>query len=171
MPREIILSMPTKRERVYFAPYSIQHREEHDGISYYDLDKLATCISCSKILLVADLIFDNNYSTLKDFQKKNIKVLTQVAEALKVPGWLVWYKCDENRIVLSVKVKKVSPTFKPAWDELPTEISWDQWVEHLEYKQQEHYPHCTNQPFFRYKIRRKPFKRQANYEKLFNNRH
>ena len=171
MPREIILSMPTKREIVYFPPYSIKHRSEHDGISYYDLDKLATCISCSKILLCADLIFDNNYSEIQDYQKKNIKVLSQVSKALKVPGWLVWYKVDDQRNVLSVKVKKVSPTFKPAWDELPTELSWDQWVEYLEYKQQEHYPHCTNKPFFKYKIRRKPFKRQANYEKLFNNRH
>ena len=168
MPRNIILSMPTKQESKYFNPYSIKHRSESDAISYYDLDKLATCISCTKILLVADLIFDNNYSTLKDFQKKNIKVLVQVAEALKVPGWLVWYKCDENRDVLSVKVKQVSPTFKPAWDELPTEISWDEWIQYLEFKQQEHYPHCTNKQFFRLKIRRKPFKRQANYEKLFN---
>ena len=167
MPRDIILSMPAKRERVYFAPYSVQHREEHNGISYYDLDKLATCISCSKILLVADLIFDNNYSTLKDFQKKHTKVLVQVAEALKVPGWLVWYKCDENRIVLSVKVKQISPTFKPAWNELPTFLSWDQWVEYLEYKQQEHYPSCSNQAFFKKKILAKDFKRRRNYEKLF----
>ena len=167
MPRNIILSMPTKRERVYFPPYSIQHRSEHDGISYYDLDKVATCISWTKILLCADLIFDNNYSEIQDYQKKNIKVLVQVAVALKVPGWLVWYKCDENRDVLSVKVKQVSPTFKPAWDELPTELTWDQWVEYLEYKQQEHYPSCSNQAFFKKKILAKDFKRRRNYEKLF----
>ena len=40
MPRNVVLSMPAERERVYFAPYSIQHRAEHDGVSYYDLDKL-----------------------------------------------------------------------------------------------------------------------------------
>ena len=171
MPRNVILNMPAKRERVYFNPYSIQHRNEHDGISYYDVDQISSCISCSKTLLCVDQIFDNNYSTLKDFQKKHTKVLVQVAEALKVPGWLVWYKVDGDRNVISLKVKQVSPTYKPAWDELPTELSWDQWVEYLEYKQQEHYPHCTNKPFFKYKIRRKPFKRQANYEKLFNNRH
>ena len=168
MPRNVILSMPAERERVYFAPYSIQHRACHDGISYYDLDKLATCISCSKILLVADLIFDNNYSSIKDFQKKNIKVLTQVSEALKVPGWLVWYKCDENRNVLSVKVKQVSPTFKPGWEELPTKLTWDEWVEYLEFIQQRHYKDCTNKQFFKYMVRKKKFKRQHNYEKLFH---
>jgi len=168
MPRNVILSMPAKRERVYFPPYSIKHRSESDAISYYDLDKLATCISCTKILMCADLIFDPGYSTLKDFQKKNIKVLTQVAEALKIPGWLVWYMCDENRDVISVKVKQVSPTFKPAWNELPTYLTWDQWVEYLEYKQQEHYPNCQNKAFFKKKILAKPFKRRQNYEKLFH---
>ena len=168
MPRDIILSMPTKQERVYFNPYSIQHRKEHDGISYYDVDQISSCISCSKSLLCVDQIFDNNYSTLKDFQKKNIKILAQVAEALKIPAWLVWYKIDVNRIVLSVKVKQIAPTYKPAWNELPTYLTWDQWVEYLEYKQQEHYPNCPNKAFFKKKILAKPFKRRQNYEKLFS---
>jgi hypothetical protein len=168
MPRNVILNMPAERERVYFNPYSIQHRNEHDGISYYDVDQVSSCISCCKALLCVDQIFDNNYSTLRDFQKKNIKILVQVAEALKIPAWLVWYKADKDRNVLSVKVKQISPTFKPAWNELPTYLSWDQWVHYLEYKQQQHYPHCTNKPFFKYKIRRREFKRRQNYEKLFS---
>ena len=131
----------------------------------------AVRIEILTFLLCADLIFDNNYSEIQDYQKKNIKVLSQASEALKVPGWLVWYKVDDQRSVISVKVKQVSPTFKPAWDELPTKLSWDQWLQYLEFIQQRHYPHCTNKPFFRYKIRRQPFKRQQNYEKLFNNRH
>ena len=168
MPRNVILNLPPAQESTYFNPYSKKHRSSHDCIQYYDQDKLATCIGCQKILIAGELVFDNNYSTLKDFQKKHTKVLVQVAEALKVPGWLVWYKVDDKRNVLSVKVKQVSPTYKPAWDALPTFLSWDQWVEYLEYKQQEHYPHCTNKPFFRYKVRRQPFKRQENYEKLFH---
>ena len=171
MPRNIVLNMPTKQETKYFNPYSIKHRASHDGISYYDVDQVSSCISCSKALLCVDQIFDNNYSTLKDFQKKHTKILVQVAEALKVPGWLVWYKVDDDRNVISVKVKQVSPIYKPAWDELPTKLTWDEWLQYLEFIQQRHYPHCTNKPFFRYKIRRQPFKRQADYEKLFNNRH
>ena len=167
MARNVILNLPPVHESKYFNPYSIKHRASHDCIQYYDQDKLATCIGCQKILIAGELVFDNNYSTVADFQKKKIKILVQVAEALKVPGWLVWYKCDENRDVLSVKVKQVSPTYKPAWNELPTELSWDQWVEYLEFIQQRHYPHCTNKPFFKYKIRRKDFKRRQNYEKLF----
>ena len=168
MPRNMILNLPPAHESKYFNPYSIQHRNEHDGISYYDVDQVSSCISCSKALLCVDQIFDNNYSTLEDFQKKHTKVLVQVAKALKVPGWLVWYKVDNQRNVISVKVKQVSPTYKPAWDELPTKLSWDQWLQYLEFIQQRHYPHCTNKPFFRYKIRRQPFKRQQNYEKLFH---
>ena len=168
MPRNVILNLPPAHETKYFNPYSIQHRKEHDGISYYDIDQVSSCISCSKSLLCVDQIFDNNYSTLRDFQKKNIKILVQVAEALKIPGWLVWYKVDNQRNVLSVKVKQVSPTYKPAWNELPTYLTWDQWVEYLEYKQQEHYPNCQNKAFFKKKILAKPFKRRQNYEKLFH---
>ena len=171
MARNVILNLPPAQENTYFNPYSKKHRKSHDCIQYFDQDKLATCIGCQKILIAGELVFDNNYSTVADFQKKKIKVLVQVAEALKVPGWLIWYKCGNDRDVYSVKVKQVSPTFKPGWNELPTQLTWDEWEQYLEHIQQRHYDDCTNKPFFRYMVRKKPFKRQHNYEKLFHNGH
>ena len=50
-------------------------------------------------------------------------------------------------------------------DSTPT---YDEAVEYLEFKQQQHYQNCPNKAFFKKKILAKPFKRRQNYEKLFS---
>ena len=52
-------------KRVLKTPYSRWHRQQHNGIAYTDIDKIAQCPACGKALFIADLIFnkDDSYKT------------------------------------------------------------------------------------------------------------
>jgi hypothetical protein len=55
------------------TPYSIWHRNQHNGIAYSDIDKISQCPACGKALFLADLIFNaNNQFKTKPFYTKRI---------------------------------------------------------------------------------------------------
>jgi hypothetical protein len=75
------------------TPYSIWHRNQHNGIAYSDIDKISQCPACGKALFLADLIFNaNNQYKTKPFYTKRIYL--EIATALQIPFFELYYTTE-----------------------------------------------------------------------------
>ena len=80
-----------------------------------------------------------------------------------IPAFIVWYKLIEDQMAY-VHVKKIAPDYKDGYSSDPIKLDPDQWLQFLEHKQVEHYPHCAKQSFFDKKLTQDPV---ANRRKAF----
>jgi hypothetical protein len=137
-------------KNVKFSVYSIWHRKQHDAISMSDCDKVATCIACSEPLFLAETVFDNNQGW-----KKYHKVTKRLAELAGLPAYVIWYKVLDKTIEY-VHVKKIAPDYPGGFKSDPIKYTPDQWLQYLEAKQVEHFPHCKNKDYFLSKLNNDP---------------
>ena len=154
------------------TPYSIWHRNQHNGIAYSDIDKISQCPACGKALFLADLIFNaNNQYKTKPFYTKRIYL--EIATALQIPFFELYYTTEgraDNGPLESLSVRRIAPTK----GELQ-HIDLDKWLQYLEFKVQEHIKVCQSKKFLNQRISEhneynKNFIRRNNYVKVLSNR-
>mgnify|MGYP000878022033 FL=1 len=132
---------------VKFSGYSNWHRSEtHNCLGFSDIDQVSTCNACLKPLFLAETVFDNGQGWNKPH-----KVTKKLAEMAGIPAFIVWYKLIKDQMAY-VHVKKIAPDYKNGYASDPIKLDPDQWLQFLEHKQVEHYPHCTKQSFFNKKL-------------------
>ena len=154
------------------TPYSIWHRNQHNGIAYSDIDKISQCPACGKALFLADLIFNaNNQYKTKPFYTKRIYL--EIATALQIPFFELYYttvgKAD-NGPLESLSVRRIAPSKGDL-----QHIDLDKWLQYLEFKVQEHIKVCQSKDYLLKRIsenneHNKNFTRRNNYVKLLSNR-
>jgi hypothetical protein len=135
---------------VKFSGYSNWHREQHNSLGFSDIDQVSTCNACLKPLFLAETVFDNNQGWNKPH-----KVTKQLAEMAGIPAFIVWYKLIEDQMAY-VHIKKIAPDYKNGFLSEPIKLYPDQWLQFLEHKQVEHYPHCKNKELFIKKLNQDP---------------
>jgi len=131
---------------VKFSGYSNWHRNQHNLLNFSDIDQVSSCNACLKPLFLAETVFNNGQGWNKPH-----KVTKQLADMAGIPAFIVWYKLIEDQMVY-VHVKKIAPDYKDGYASDPIKLDPDQWLQFLEHKQVEHYPHCTKQSFFNKKL-------------------
>ena len=154
------------------TPYSIWHRNQHNGIAYSDIDKISQCPACGKCLFLADLIFNVNdqYKT-KPFYTK--RAYLEISTALQIPYFEIYYTTEgrtDNGPLESLSVRRIAPTK----GELQ-HIDLDKWLQYLEFKVQEHIKVCQSKDYLLKRItedneHNKNFVRRNNYVKVLSNR-
>ena len=154
------------------TPYSKWHRNQHNGISYTDIDKKSQCPACGKWLFLDDLIFNNNdqFKT-KPFYTK--RAYLEIATALQIPFFEIYYTTEgkeDNGPLESLSVRRIAPTKC-----ILHHITLDQWLEYLEFKVQEHIPVCQSKDYLLKRVteendHNKNFLRKNNYVKILSHR-
>ena len=154
------------------TPYSIWHRNQHNGIAYSDIDKISQCPACGKALFLGDLIFNaNNQYKTKPFYTKRIYL--EIATALQIPFFELYYttvgKAD-NGPLESLSVRRIAPSKGDL-----QHIDLDKWLQYLEFKVQEHSKVCQSKDYLLKRItedneHNKNFVRRNNYVKVLSNR-
>ena len=130
-----------------FSRYSEWHRNQtHNGLAMMDVDKVECCIACNEPLLLAETVKENNQG-----YKKGHSMTRQLAIKANLPAFIVWYKFIGD-MPAYVLVKKIAPDYKGGFSSAPVRYSFDQWLNYLEHKQVEHYPHCPKKDLFIKKI-------------------
>ena len=157
--------------KVLKTPYSKWHRNQHNGVSMTDIDKIAQCPACAKSLFVADLIFNKNdtYKTKNFFTKK---AYIEISKALNIPYFELFYTTvgrEDNGALERLSVRRIAPTEKEI-----KHITLDFWLEFLEYKVLKHIPDCQDKKYLLKRIsenneHNKNFTRRNNYVKLLSN--
>ena len=86
-----------KYRKVLKTAYSKWHRNQHNGIAFTDIDKIAQCPACAKALFIGDLIFnkDDSYKTKVFFTKS---VYLEISRALNIPYFEVVKGIENQRI-------------------------------------------------------------------------
>ena len=152
-----------------FSPFSGWHREQHDGICYFDLDMVGVCPACAKPLFLADTIYN------KDFRFKGKSAWQQrpyvyLAQAANIPFYEFFYTVDESRAskgirpVIRFDITRIYPHSDKKWSNL-TPDNMLQFLEHMALKS--HGPDCENKEYLIRKIKANKsgnqFIRQQNY--------
>ena len=167
-PRLIMaIYMPRKQ---YFdqlvSPFSHWHREQHDGINYFDLDCVGTCPACAKPLFLADTIYnkDFNFRGKSHWQQRPYVYLAQAAE---IPFYEFFYTVDEStqfRNIIRFDITRIYPHSDKRWRNLSPDQML-QFLEHMSLKS--HGPDCENKEYLIRKIQANKcgnqFIRQQNY--------
>ena len=135
---------------VKFSGYSSWHRNQHNLLHFSDIDQCSSCNSCLKPLFLAETVFNNGQA----FHKPH-KVTKQLADMAGIPAFIVWYKLIEDQMAY-VHIKKIAPDYKNGYSSEPIKLLPDQWLQFLEHKQVEHYPHCKNKELFIKKLNQDP---------------
>ena len=108
--------------------YNDWHRK-FDGIAGIDIDFIEVCPKCYQPLAVKETCFDKG-------QKYKATTLTKiVSEALKVPGFLVFYKNVGG--TMQFRIKRVSEPVSEIYD-----MTEDQWLAYLYELHKEHRRCC-----------------------------
>lgn len=152
------------------TPYSKWHRQQHDGIAYQDIDKVAICPACAQPLFIADTIY--NYSgSCKSKSAWMNKAYIHIARQCDIPFFVVWYSVNEqkDREVYQINVQKIFPK-KSAILTLTT----DDWLQFLEFKVKNHIPACKEKEYLLKRVEantpnNKSFKRKEQYVKILLN--
>ena len=159
-------------QRVLKTPYSRWHRQQHNGIAYTDIDKVAQCPACGKALFIADLIFNKNdtYKTKAFYTKK---AYFEISKALNIAYFEIHYTTvgrQDNGDLERLSVRRIAPN-----EGSLHHISLDNWLEYLEFKVQEHIPVCQSKNYLLQRVteeneHNKNFLRKNNYVKILHNR-
>ena len=159
--------MPRKQ---YFdqlvSPFSHWHREQHDGINYFDLDCVGTCPACAKPLFLADTIYnlDFTFKSKSSWHQRPYKFLALKAE---IPYYEIFYTVDEStkfRDCIRFDINRIYPHSDKKWRNLSPD-NMLQFLEHMALKS--HGPECIEKEYLIRKITANKcgnqFLRQQNY--------
>jgi hypothetical protein len=81
--------------------YSEWHRQ-YEGIAYIDIDSVECCKECYEPLAILETAMD------KDHDKKAYTLIKKVADQMQLPGFVVLYKHDGEKIS-QFRIRRVSP--------------------------------------------------------------
>ena len=134
-----------------FSPFSGWHREQHDGICYFDLDMVGVCPACAKPLFLADTIYN------KDFRFKGKSAWQQrpyvyLAQAANIPFYEFFYTVDEStpfRNIIRFDITRIYPHSDKKWRGL-TPGDMLKFLEHMSLVS--HGPNCENKDYLIRKI-------------------
>ena len=112
-------------------PYSKWHRK-FEGIAMIDVDSVEVCKHCYKPLAFVELAKDTG-QTFKAY-----KLTKKLALKFDVPGFVVFYKVDENNEIIRFRVKRIARTVGM----LHENVKPEKWLAYLQQLQQEHLKEC-----------------------------
>ena len=135
---------------VKFSGYSSWHRSNHNSIAMADCDKISVCNACLEPLFLAETVFNNGQGWNKPH-----KITKRLAEMSGIPAFVLWYKLVGEMLIF-VHVKKIAPNYKDGYSSDPIRLTPDEWLQFLEFKQVQHYPHCKKKELFDKKLREDP---------------
>lgn len=84
--------------------FSRWHRTLRPDLHWIDVDHVAYCARCKRILYIAEICFDNG-------QYKATTVTRKLANGLGVPGLLIRYRKDDADELKEFVITKIAPTF------------------------------------------------------------
>ena len=109
-------------------PYSEWHRALKNDLRYVDIDSCGICNKCKQPIYLAETTFDVN-------QKWKATTATEwLAQAANLPSFLIFYKVNENREVISLRVKQLTPIK----DRKEFLLKPEAWVQAMELLQDRH---------------------------------
>jgi len=111
-------------------PYSEWCREKN--VYMIDLDAVGICKNCKDPLYLAETCFDRGQTW------KATTTTEALAKLAGLPSFLVFYKVTENRKVVSLRVKQLTPSRGKETLMLP-----EGWFQVLELLQDQHSSSCT----------------------------
>ena len=109
-------------------PYSEWHRALKNDLRYVDIDSCGICNKCKQPLYLAETTFDVGQSW------KATTATEWLARAANLPSFLIFYKVNENREVISFRVKKLTPEK----DRKEVLLEPEAWVQAMELLQDRH---------------------------------
>ena len=112
-------------------PYSKWHRK-FEGIAMIDVDSVEVCKHCYKPLAFIELAKDTG-QTFKAYT-----LTKKLALKFDVPGFVVFYKVDENNEIIRFRVKRIARTVGM----LHENVKPEKWLAYLQQLQQEHLKEC-----------------------------
>ena len=109
-------------------PYSEWHRNLDNKLGYIDIDSVGICLKCKAPLYLAETTFDVN-------QKWKATTTTEkLARLAGLPSFLIFYKVNENREVISLRIKQLTPIK----DRKEIILKPEAWVQAMELLQDRH---------------------------------
>ena len=112
-------------------PYSKWHRK-FEGIAMIDVDSVEVCKHCYKPLAFVELAKDTG-QTFKAYT-----LTKKLALKFDVPGFVVFYKVNENNEIIRFRVKRIARTVGM----LHENVKPEKWLAYLQQLQQEHLKEC-----------------------------
>ena len=112
-------------------PYSKWHRK-FEGIAMIDVDSVEVCKHCYKPLAFVELAKDTG-QTFKAYT-----LTKKLALKFDVPGFVVFYKVDENNEIIRFRVKRIARTVGM----LHENVSPEKWFKYLKELQDNHLKEC-----------------------------
>ena len=109
-------------------PYSEWHRSLKNDLRYVDIDSCGICNKCKQPLYLAETTFDVGQSW------KATTATEWLAQAANIPSFLIFYKVNENREVISLRVKQLTPIK----DRKEFVLKPEAWVQAMELLQDRH---------------------------------
>ena len=109
-------------------PYSEWHRALKNDLRYVDIDSCGICNKCKQPLYLAETTFDVGQSW------KATTATEWLAKAAGLPSFLIFYKVNENREVISFRVKQLTPIK----DRKEIILKPEAWVQAMELLQDRH---------------------------------
>ena len=109
-------------------PYSEWHRSLKNDLRYVDIDSCGICNKCKQPLYLAETTCDVGQSW------KATTATEWLAQAAKLPSFLIFYKVNENREVISLRVKQLTPIK----DRKEFVLEPEAWVQAMELLQDRH---------------------------------
>jgi len=107
--------------------YSKWHRK-FDGIAMIDVDSIEVCPHCTQPLAFIELAKDTG-------QKFKVYTLTKkLADKFEVPGFVIFYKTNNENEIIKFRVQRVSPVIGL----INNNVEPDAWLKYLQQLQQEH---------------------------------
>ena len=109
-------------------PYSEWHRALKNDLRYVDIDSCGICNKCKQPIYLAETTFDVGQSW------KATTATEWLAKAANLPSFLIFYKVNENREVISFRVKQLTPEK----DRKEVLLEPEAWVQAMELLQDRH---------------------------------
>ena len=109
-------------------PYSEWHRSLKNDLRYVDIDSCGICNKCKQPIYLAETTFDVGQSW------KATTATEWLAQAANIPSFLIFYKVNENREVISLRVKQLTPIK----DRKEFVLEPEAWVQAMELLQDRH---------------------------------
>ena len=113
-------------------PYSEWHRSLKNDLRYVDIDSCGICNKCKQPIYLAETTFDVGQSW------KATTATEWLAQAANIPSFLIFYKVNENREVISLRVKQLTPIK----DRKEVLLKPEAWVQAMELLQDRHNLFC-----------------------------
>tara|TARA_R110002020_G_scaffold260734_3_gene475044 strand:+ start:986 stop:1402 length:417 start_codon:yes stop_codon:yes gene_type:complete len=114
-------------------PYSKWHRK-FEGIAMIDVDSVEVCKHCYKPLAFIELAKDTGQTF------KATTLTKKLALKFDVPGFLVFYKVDQNDEIIRFRVKRIARI--PGL--LHENVSPEKWLAYLQELQTNHLKNCED---------------------------